>query len=112
MPTEHVEMTEKHEQVLEIFKALSHPMRLKIIMDLINDEEGSERHCTSFGLTLSKATRSHHFKLLKDVGLIIHVDKGNHSLAKLRRDELNIEFPGLIELLQLCSSKKQTINTE
>lgn len=106
MSTEDIEMKEKHIQVLEIFKALSHPMRLKIIMDLINDEEGAERHCTSFGLTLSKATRSHHFKILKDVGLIVHVDKGNHSLARLRRHELNMDFPGLIDLLLFCSSKK------
>ncbi|MVC78058.1 ArsR family transcriptional regulator [Vibrio cholerae] len=104
MVTEHAEVTAKHEQVLEIFKALSHPMRLKIIIDLINDEEGAERHCTSFGLTLSKATRSHHFKILRDVGLIVHVDKGNHSLAKLRRKELSKEYPGLIELLRFCSS--------
>lgn len=104
MVTEYAEVTTKQEQVLEIFKALSHPMRLKIIIDLINDEEGAERHCTSFGLTLSKATRSHHFKILRDVGLIVHVDKGNHSLAKLRREELSKEYPGLIELLRFCGS--------
>lgn len=103
MVTEHSEVTDKNEQVLAIFKALSNPMRLKIIVDLVNDKEGSERHCTSFGLTLSKATRSHHFKILKDVGLIEHIDKGNHSLAKLKREELDKEYPGLIELLRSCS---------
>ncbi|EAQ66733.1 hypothetical protein MED121_12435 [Marinomonas sp. MED121] len=90
----------KQVAMLAILKALAHPMRLKIIVDLINDEEGAERHCTSFGLTVAKATRSHHFKLLKDVGLISHIDKGNHSLAKLRREELEEEFPGLIRLLK------------
>ena len=90
----------KQAAMLAILKALAHPMRLKIIVDLINDEDGAERHCTSFGLTVAKATRSHHFKLLKDVGLISHVDKGNHSLAKLRREELEEEFPGLIRLLK------------
>lgn len=100
MPSEKLDITEKQTQILEIFKALAHPVRLQIILGLINDEVGAERHCSSFGLTVSKATRSHHFKLLKDVGLIVHVDKGNHSLAKLRHDELNEEFPGLLELLK------------
>jgi len=86
--------------VLQILKALAHPMRLKIIIDLINDEDEAERHCTSFGLTVSKATRSHHFKLLKDVGLISHIDRGNHSLARLRRTELEVSYPGLIALLK------------
>ncbi|MEL0638763.1 ArsR family transcriptional regulator [Marinomonas sp. TI.3.20] len=105
MPNQVVEITDKQSQILEIFKALANPMRLKVIIDLLNDEVGAERHCTSFGLELSKATRSHHFKLLKDVGLIDHVDKGNHSLARLRRDELNKEFPGLLEALAHCSAE-------
>jgi len=91
--------SDRQEAMLGILKALAHPIRLQIIVDLINDENGAERHCTSFGLTVAKATRSHHFKLLKDVGLISHIDRGNHSLAKLRREELEEEFPGLIGLL-------------
>lgn len=102
MPSDKTRSSTQYIEILDILKALAHPMRLKIIVDLIHDEDGAERHCTSFGLTLSKATRSHHFKLLKDVGLIVHVDKGNHSLAKLRREKLNEEYPGLIELLKHC----------
>lgn len=100
MTSQQIDKMDKNEKFLSIFKALSNPVRLKIIMDLIHDEEGAERHCTSFGLSLSKATRSHHFRLLKEAGLIEHIDKGNHSLAKLRRDELKAEYPSLIELLQ------------
>ena len=99
MPNDDTELTGTQSQLLAIFKALTNPVRLQIVLDLLSDEIGAERHCSSFGLTVSKATRSHHFKLLKDVGLIMHVDKGNHSLAKLRRDELNAAFPGLLELL-------------
>ena len=92
----------EQEKMLKILKALAHPIRLKIIVDLIKDEAEAERHCTSFGLTISKATRSHHFKLLKEVGLITHVDKGNHSLAKLNRVELQKDHPQLLALIASC----------
>jgi DNA-binding transcriptional ArsR family regulator len=102
MPNDETKNNSKRDGMLLILKALAHPMRLKIIVDLINDEDDAERHCTSFGLTVSKATRSHHFKLLKDVGLISHIDRGNHSLALLRRVALEEEYPGLIHLLKDC----------
>lgn len=90
---------QQREETLEVMKALAHPIRLKIIIDLINDKPNAERHCTSFGLEVSKATRSHHFKILKESGLIQHVDHGNRSLAKLRRTEIETKFPGLLKML-------------
>lgn len=86
-------------KLIQIFKVLSDPNRLMIIKSLIQDEPGAERHCTSFGLQLTRATRSHHFKVLREAGLISQVDKGNCSLATLRRREIEKEFPGLLELI-------------
>lgn len=85
--------------LIQIFKALSDPNRLFIIQSLIEDEPGAERHCTSFGLQLTRATRSHHFKILREAGLISQVDRGNCSLATLRREEIDKEFPGLLQLI-------------
>ncbi|NUF27074.1 MULTISPECIES: ArsR/SmtB family transcription factor [Gilliamella] len=85
--------------LIKIFKALSDPARLWIIQSLIQDAPGAERHCTSFGLQLTKATRSHHFKILREAGLISQVDRGNCSLATLRRKEIEKDFPGLLELI-------------
>jgi len=85
--------------LIQIFKALSDPNRLFIIQSLIEDEPGAERHCTSFGLQLTRATRSHHFKILREAGLISQVDRGNCSLATLRREEIDKAFPGLLQLI-------------
>lgn len=93
------------EELLEIFKTLAHPIRLKVIIDLINDEEGAERHCSSFNLSVTKATRSHHFKVLKESGLISHVDRGNRSLATLRREHIEERYPGLIRVLKNHNDK-------
>ncbi|NAX48281.1 helix-turn-helix domain-containing protein [Photobacterium halotolerans] len=101
-------MRQSGEELLDLLKALAHPIRLKIIVDLINDEVDAERHCSSFGLTVTKATRSHHFKILKDSGLIAHVDRGNRSFARLRRVELEALYPGLLSLLK--NNYQQCIN--
>ncbi len=92
-------------ELLEVFKALAHPIRLKVVIDLINDEEGAERHCSSFNLSVTKATRSHHFKVLKESGLISHVDRGNRSLATLRRSHIEKRYPGLLKTLRNHSGK-------
>lgn len=82
-----------------VLSALADPHRRKVIHDLVNDVDGSERSCTSFGLDLSKSTRSHHFKVLREAGLVHQVDKGNRSEVTLRRRDLDDRFPGLLDLI-------------
>ena len=82
-----------------VLSALADPHRRKVIHDLVNDVDGSERSCTSFGLDLSKSTRSHHFKVLREAGLVHQVDRGNRSEVTLRRRDLDDRFPGLLDLI-------------
>lgn len=82
-----------------ILSALADPHRRRVIHDLVHDPDGSERSCTSFGLELSKSTRSHHFKVLREAGLVHQVDKGNRSEVTLRRSDVDARFPGLLDLV-------------
>jgi DNA-binding transcriptional ArsR family regulator len=82
-----------------IFAALADPLRRQVILALAADPEGHERHCSSFGLPVSKATRTHHFRVLREAGLIRQTDRGNSRMTQLRRAELDQRFPGLIALL-------------
>ncbi|ACV05861.1 helix-turn-helix transcriptional regulator [Kytococcus sedentarius] len=82
-----------------VLSALADPHRRQVVRDLVNDAEGSERSCTSFGLDLSKSTRSHHFKVLREAGLVHQVDRGNRSEVTLRRHDLDARFPGLLALI-------------
>lgn len=91
---------EPHEIELgAVLSALADPHRRRVIRDLVNDADGSERSCTSFGLDVSKSTRSHHFKVLREAGLVHQVDRGNRSGVTLRRGELDRRFPGLLALI-------------
>ena len=58
-------------------------------MELARGANDMERTCASFGLPVSKATLTHHFRVLREAGLIRQVDRGNSRAAKLRREELD-----------------------
>ncbi|MFI5779910.1 ArsR/SmtB family transcription factor [Nocardia sp. NPDC051570] len=82
-----------------IFAALADPHRRRVVLTLVAEPDGAERHCSSFGLPVSKATLTHHFRVLRRAGLIRQVDRGNSNMAQLRRADLEGRFPALIELL-------------
>jgi DNA-binding transcriptional ArsR family regulator len=50
----------------------------------------------TFGLPVGKATRGHHFAVLRAAGLIEQRDEGPRRLNRLRRDEFDAAFPGLL----------------
>lgn len=82
-----------------VLSALADPHRRRVVRALVHDVDASERSCTSFGLDLSKSTRSHHFKVLREAGLVRQVDRGNRSGVTLRRQDLDARFPGLLALI-------------
>ncbi|WP_052852660.1 ArsR/SmtB family transcription factor [Streptomyces avicenniae] len=96
--------TEGHPSVGEIdfqsvLKALSDPLRYHVIATLAREPDGTERTCTSFGLPVTKSTRTHHFRVLREAGLVRQVDRGNSRGARLRREDIDRRFPGLLALI-------------
>jgi DNA-binding transcriptional ArsR family regulator len=73
-----------------VMQALSDPCRIAIVRTLMN-EKGSELAC--------KATRSHHFDVLRDAGVIFTRCEGTRCMTSLRVGELNRRFPGLLKLI-------------
>lgn len=83
----------------EVLSALADPLRRTVIRELAQADADVERTCTSFGLWASKSTRTHHFRVLREAGLVRQVDRGNMRGVTLRRADLTARFPGLLELL-------------
>ncbi|WP_349258339.1 ArsR family transcriptional regulator [Stackebrandtia sp.] len=83
-----------------IFAALADRHRRTVVLTLLAEPDGTERHCSSFGLPVSKATLTHHFRVLRQAGLIHQVNRGNSNMAQLRRSDLERHFPALIALLR------------
>jgi DNA-binding transcriptional ArsR family regulator len=80
-----------------VLHALSDPVRLRIVAELARSE--CEYTCGSFELPVTKSTCTHHFKVLREAGLIRQRHKGTTRLNTLRRDDVEARFPGLLDTI-------------
>jgi DNA-binding transcriptional ArsR family regulator len=83
-------------QLSAVLYALSDPIRMEIVKQLAN---GEELTCGTFLLASDrgKSTMTHHFKVLRDAGIIRTRIDGREHFTSLRRDCLDHRFPGLID---------------
>jgi DNA-binding transcriptional ArsR family regulator len=76
--------------------ALSDPIRLSIVKCLANTDEQA---CGSFDVPAAKSTLSHHFKVLREAGVIYMRPEGTSYRNSLRREDLEARFPGLLDTI-------------
>jgi DNA-binding transcriptional ArsR family regulator len=77
-----------------VLHALSDPARLEIVGWLAR---GDECTCGTFDLGLSKPTLSHHFRVLREAGVVRTRPDGRKRMLSLREEDLEERFPGLLE---------------
>ncbi|MFI6800313.1 ArsR/SmtB family transcription factor [Streptosporangium canum] len=78
--------------------AVADPVRRAILCELAGEPNWT-RACGTFDLPVGKATRSHHFAVLRQAGLIEQRDAGPRRVNRLRRPEFDEAFPGLLDLV-------------
>jgi len=86
-----------------VLHALSDPMRLQIVAALA---AGEERTCKSFELPVVKSTCTHHFRVLREAGVIRQRLHGTTRLNSLRREDLDERFPGLLDSVLRASGRR------
>jgi DNA-binding transcriptional ArsR family regulator len=79
-----------------VLHALSDPVRLRIVAKLARND-GTDHTCGSFALPVTKSTCTHHFKVLREAGVIQQRSQGTTRLNRLRRQDLEARFPGLLD---------------
>jgi DNA-binding transcriptional ArsR family regulator len=84
-----------------VLHALSDPQRRGIVAEMAASEV--PRPCGSFAPEISKSTRTHHFRVLREAGLLEQWKDGTCKLSRLRRDDIDARFPGLLD--SVLSSK-------
>jgi DNA-binding transcriptional ArsR family regulator len=87
-----------------VLHALSDPARLQIVRHLAT---GDECTCGTFDLGLSKATLSHHFRVLREAGVVRTRPEGRKRMLSLRDDDLNDRFPGLLQAVLKADHEKR-----
>ncbi|WP_418908459.1 ArsR/SmtB family transcription factor [Glutamicibacter endophyticus] len=91
---------ESNELRLEkVLAALSDPLRLRIMQRLLTSSDDFDHSCSWFGFDRPKSSLTHHFKALREAGLINQRQYGLERRSRVRTVDLNDRFPGLIELI-------------
>ncbi|MEW9553989.1 ArsR/SmtB family transcription factor [Nonomuraea sp. NPDC050783] len=87
--TEDIELT-------EVLRALADPVRLEIVVRLA---VSGEMTCGVAGddLGVHKSTASHHYRTLREAGVVHTKQVGRLKYMSLRRDDLDSRFPGLLD---------------
>jgi DNA-binding transcriptional ArsR family regulator len=80
-------------QLDAVLRALADPTRRQIVRMLIAE---GDRPCGTFGLPVAPSTLSHHFRSLRNAGILRQYDDGRQRINTLRLDELDTRFPGLV----------------
>lgn len=78
-----------------VLHALSDPQRRGIVAELAAGEV--PRPCGSFAPEISKSTRTHHFRVLREAGLVEQWKEGTSKMSRLRREDIDARFPGLLD---------------
>ncbi|MFK0295336.1 ArsR/SmtB family transcription factor [Streptomyces sp. NPDC090442] len=82
-------------RLAQVLHALADPMRLRIVCVLAAADD--ELNCADIELPVSKSTCTHHYRVLREHGVIQQVYRGTAKMNGLRRDDLDTLFPGLID---------------
>ena len=91
-------------QLTEVLYSLSDETRLRIVQSLDQTEEIA---CGYFDIDMPKSSLSHHFRVLRSAGVVSARKDGTALLNRLRREDLDARFPGLLESVLGSVSRKK-----
>ena len=80
--------------LLDVLHALADPTRMTIVQTLRSDPE---RACGTFPVDVAPSTLTHHFRVLREAGVIRQRQDGNRRWTTLRAADLEHRFPGLLD---------------
>jgi len=84
-------------EVATVLHSLSDPVRLAIVQQIDAEGPGGEVSCGQLDVPVGKSTCTHHLKNLIASGVTAEREEGTRKYIRLRRDELDRRFPGLMD---------------
>ena len=79
-------------RLADVLLALGNPIRLAAVRRIAK----AECICSDFTADVSKSTMTHHWRVLREAGVIRQRPEGRVIFMSLRRDDLEDRFPGLL----------------
>ncbi|WP_055697221.1 ArsR/SmtB family transcription factor [Streptomyces silaceus] len=89
-----------------VLHALADPMRMRVVRDLAREEGADGLSCSYFDLPVTKSTCTHHFRVLRESGVIRQIYRGTTKLNVLRRADLDVLFPGLLDSVLSAAARQ------
>jgi DNA-binding transcriptional ArsR family regulator len=80
----------------QVLHALSDPVRLEIVRTLAR---GGEKTCAELDGGRPKSSMSHHFRVLRECGVVRTRNEGVTHFNSVRVEELEKRFPGLLKAI-------------
>ncbi|SDR01800.1 ArsR/SmtB family transcription factor [Thermostaphylospora chromogena] len=90
-----------------VLHALADPQRLEIVRCLAVADR--EVPCSEVDLAVSKSTITHHYRVLREAGVIRQVYRGTAKMNSLRRDDLDALFPGLLDSVIRAACRRRDV---
>lgn len=88
------EPTKRELELTAVLYALSDEVRLGIVRQLAKK---GEQPCGVFEVDRPKSSLSHHFRVLRESGVVSTRKDGKTLLNTLRQEDLEARFPGLLK---------------
>jgi DNA-binding transcriptional ArsR family regulator len=82
-------------EIVTVLQALADPVRLEMVRQLADCQ--GELSCGQIEVPVTKSTATHHLKILTRAGITAEREEGTRKYMRLRCDELDQRFPGLID---------------
>lgn len=93
----------------KVLAALGDPIRLDIVRRLAADKSCKSCSEAAPESDIAKSTLSHHFRILREAGIIYTEKRGVEHRNVVRLQDLNRRFPGLLgKILKLGECSKKT----
>ena len=80
----------------KVLHALSDPVRMEIVLKIA---KAGQVACGAFDIPMPKSTLSHHFKVLRESGVVAGRREGNVLINSIRFEDLDARFPGVIDAI-------------
>jgi DNA-binding transcriptional ArsR family regulator len=94
-----------HIALAGVLYALGDPVRLEIVRRLACE---GELPCAALECDIARSTMSHHFKILRESGVVYTRKDGTQHINSLRREDLDTLFPGLLEAVLASAAPRSS----
>lgn len=83
-------------RIESVLQALADPIRLRLVRELARIGCDGVA-CGAIELPVTKSTRTHHLRILREAGVIQVRPVGTSRITTLRRDDLDALYPGMLD---------------